>query len=391
VQREWLEKDYYSILGVAASATPKEITAAYRKLARKFHPDANPGDSAAEDRFKEVSAAYEVVGDPDKRTEYDEVRRMGPSASAFGGFDPTGGSGGARFDSGDLGDLLGNLFTRGRPGGGGRAGSGQSVAPRRGADVTSDLQLEFLDAIDGATASVSVDTNVRCDGCHGSGAAAGTAPRACPSCGGAGSVEQSQGGFSFRRPCPSCAGVGRVIEQPCRVCGGTGAVRRPNLVKVRVPRGMRDGQQIRVKGKGGAGTNGGPVGDLYVRVHVAPHPAFGRDGDHLTLVVPISYPEAALGADIELPTLDGDNVTIRIPAGTRSGRTFRVRGRGVTTAKGTGDLLATVEVVVPADLSEAERSATEALAAALVGSPRDELRETVRAAGFTKGEESDNA
>lgn len=370
MQREWLEKDYYAVLGVTAGASQKEITSAYRQLARSLHPDANPGDQAAEDRFKEVSAAYDVVGDPDKRAQYDEVRRMGPAAGGFGGFDPSGG--GARFDVGDLGDLIGNLFSRGRPGGG---RTQASYGPRRGADVTAELHLDFLDAVHGATASVNVDTMVRCGDCHGSGAAPGTAPRPCPDCGGTGSLEENQGVFSFSRPCPSCAGVGRVIEQPCRACGGTGAVRRPNLVRVRIPSGVRDEQQIRVKGRGAAGTNGGPDGDLYVRVRVGSHPRFGRDGDHLTVTVPVTFAEAVLGAEIDLPTLTGDPVTIRIPPGTRSGRTFRVRGRGVTTRKGTGDLLATVEIDVPAELTDAQRRAVEGLAA-VSGSPRDAARET---------------
>jgi molecular chaperone DnaJ len=192
-----------------------------------------------------------------------------------------------------------------------------------------------------------------------------------------GSVQENQGPFSFSRPCGRCGGAGQFIEQPCRQCGGTGAVRRPQQVKVRIPRGVKDGGRIRVKGRGGAGTNGGPDGDLYVQVHVRPHPVFGRDGDHLTLNVPVSYPELVLGAEVELPTLDGDTVTIRLPAGTRSGRTFRVRGKGVTSAKGTGDLLATVELVVPTDLDAPTRAAVDALAAAATESPRERLRETV--------------
>lgn len=369
MQREWLEKDYYSVLGVDAGASAKDITAAYRKLARTFHPDANPGDRAAEDRFKEISAAYEVVGDPEKRQQYDEVRRMGPAG--FGGFEP--GAGGVRFDVGDLGDLIGNLFTRGRPGPG---AAGATFGPRRGPDVTADLHLDFLDAARGATTSVHADTTVRCDDCRGSGAAPGTSPRTCPDCGGTGAVQDNQGPFSFSRPCGRCGGAGQFIERPCGACGGMGAVRRPRSVKVKVPRGVRDGQQIRVKGQGGAGTNGGPDGDLFVRAHVRPHPVFGRDGDHLTINVPVTYPELVLGADIDVPTLEGSTVTIRLPAGTKSGRTFRVRGHGVTTAKGTGDLLATVDVVVPGDADADVRAAVETLASVL-SPPRDQLRDTV--------------
>jgi molecular chaperone DnaJ len=376
VQREWFEKDYYEVLGVSKTASPKEITSAYRKLARQLHPDANPDDPVAEDRFKEVSAAYEVVGDPEKRAEYDEARRMGPMA---GGFGPPGAGGagfaapgGVRFDSGDISDLIGNLFSRGRAGGA-NASPPPTSGPRRGADVEADLHLSFEDSIQGATTTVNITSDVRCPDCSGSGAAKGTSPRVCPDCRGTGAVDEDQGFFSFSRPCPSCAGRGRIIDSPCPTCSGVGAVRRPRQVKVRIPQGVRDGQRIRVKGKGAAGANGGPDGDLYVRVHVESHPMFGRTGDHLTITVPITYPEAALGADVAVPTVDGEPVTIRVPAGTRSGRTFRVRGRGVTTTKGRGDLLVTVELAVPQTMSDDERRALEAYAAALGESPRAHL------------------
>lgn len=370
VQREWFEKDYYSVLGVPESASQKEVTSAYRKLARKLHPDANPDDPAAEERFKEVSAAYEVVGDPDKRAQYDEVRRMGPTAGAFGGGGP--GAGDVRFDVGDLGDLFGNLFGRGRGGGG---PTDRPTGPRRGADIEASLTMTFEDSTRGATTTVNVNSDVRCPDCHGSGAAAGTSPHACPECAGRGAIEENQGFFSFSRPCPRCGGRGSVIDTPCPTCGGVGAVRRPRQVKVRIPQGVRDGQRIRVKGRGGAGANGGPDGDLYVRVHVEPHPMFGRKGDDLTLTVPIAFTEAALGADVKVPTLDGDPVTIRVPAGTPSGRTLRVRGRGVPTPSRRGDLLVTVEIDVPQQLSEDERSALESLAAVSGASPRAHLGE----------------
>lgn len=377
MQREWFEKDYYAVLGVSSSASAKEITSAYRKLARELHPDANPGDQAAEDRFKEVSAAYEVIGDPDKRTEYDEARRMGPMAGGFGpggagfpgGFGGAGGPGGMRFDTGDLGDLIGNLFSRGRAG----QQNAQPTGPRRGPDIESDLHLAFDDAIRGATTTVNITSDVRCPDCVGSGAAPGTAPKVCSQCGGRGAVDEDQGFFSFSRPCNACGGRGRIIEQPCPTCQGVGAVRRPRQVKVRIPQGVRDGQRIRVKGKGGAGANGGPDGDLYVKVHVGTHPLFGRNGDHLTLTVPITYPEAALGADVAVPTVDGERVTIRVPPGTRSGRVFRVRGRGVVGPRSKGDLLVTVEVAVPQHMTDAERSALEAYAASLGESPRAHL------------------
>jgi molecular chaperone DnaJ len=377
VQREWFEKDYYAILGVAKDASAKEITSAYRKLARELHPDANPGDASAEDRFKEVSAAYEVIGDPERRKEYDEARRMGPMAGAFGpggpgpgaGFGGFAGPGGVRFEGADLSDLIGNLFSRGRSGPQGPSSTG----PRRGQDIEADLHLSFEEAVTGVSTTVNVTSDVRCPDCHGSGARVGTAPRICPDCGGKGAVEEDQGFFSFSRPCSTCGGRGRVIDDPCPTCRGVGAVRRPRQVKVRIPNGVRDGQRIRVKGKGGAGANGGPDGDLYVKVHVGAHPLFGRNGDHLTVTVPITFPEAALGTDLAVPTLDGEPVTIRVPAGTRSGRTFRVRNRGVATSKGRGDLLVTVEIAVPQKLSDDERAALEAYASLSDESPRAHL------------------
>lgn len=373
MQREWFEKDYYGILGVSSTATPKEITSAYRKLARQLHPDANPGDQAAEDRFKEVSAAYEVIGEPDKRAEYDEARRMGPMAGGFGppggGGAGFGGPGGMRFEGGDISDLIGNLFSRGRAGPQERPPTG----PRRGPDIESDLHLSFDDAIQGVTTTVNITSAVRCPDCSGSGAAVGTAPRVCTECGGKGAVDEDQGFFSFSRPCNTCGGNGRIIDTPCATCAGVGSVRRPRQVKVRIPQGVRDGQRIRVKGKGGAGSNGGPDGDLYVKVHVGSHALFGRNGDNLTITVPITFPEAALGADIAVPTTGPEPVTIRVPPGTRSGRTFRVRGRGVAGTKSTGDLLVTVEVAIPQHLSDAERTALQAYADSNDESPRAHL------------------
>jgi molecular chaperone DnaJ len=364
-QREWFEKDYYRILGVSDSANAKEIKSAYRKLSRQYHPDANPGDKAAEERFKEISAAYDVVGDAEKRKEYDEVRRLGPAAAGF----PGDGGGGFRFDDlGDLGDVLGGLFGRAR-----RTRRG-GTGPHRGQDQEAELHLEFEDAARGVTTTVHLTSEAACSTCHGTGAKPGTSPRACPQCEGRGVLDDNQGLFSFSTPCPSCAGRGVVIDEPCPSCGGTGAERRTREVKVRIPAGVDDGQRIRLKGRGGPGRNGGPPGDLYVICRVMPHALFGRRGRDLTLAVPITFPEAALGADISVPTLEGAPVKLRIPAGTRSGRTFRVKGRGVHTQKGTGDLLATVEVTVPKKVSDEERKAIEALADASDGSsPRAHL------------------
>ncbi|QGG96772.1 molecular chaperone DnaJ [Actinomarinicola tropica] len=367
-QREWFEKDYYATLGVTESASAKEITSAYRKLARELHPDANPGDAAAEERFKEVSAAYDVVGDPEKRKEYDEVRRLGPMAGGFGAPGGAGGfggpTGGFNFSTEDLGDLLGGLFNRGRGGGGGATRT-RGAGPQRGRDLEAELHLRFEDAVRGVTTSVNLTSDATCSTCHGSGARPGTSPTVCSRCGGRGALEDNQGFFSFSQPCPACGGRGQVVEDPCPTCAGTGVERRPRTVKVRIPAGVDDGQRIRLKGRGDAGRNGGPAGDLFVVVSVAAHDVFGRSGRHLTLTVPVTYPEAVLGADIRVPTLDGEPVTLRVPAGTRSGRTFRVKGRGVQPAKGpSGDLLVTVEVAVPSQLSDAERAAVEALAAA---------------------------
>ncbi len=366
VQRDWFEKDYYKVLGVAETATPKEITSAYRKLARKLHPDANPGDDAAEERFKGVSAAYEVVGDPEKRTSYDEVRKMGPMAGGYGGFSgggaPGGAPGGAR-DMGDFGDLFGNLFGRGQP------GQAAARGPRRGADLEAGVTLDFQSAVHGATVTIQTSSDVKCPDCSGSGAAPGTAPRICPDCGGSGAVIDEQGPFSFSRPCMLCGGSGHVIDDPCPTCHGEGVVHRPRTIKAKIPAGVRDGQRVRVKGRGAAGANGGPDGDLFVVVKVTPDPVFGRSGDNLTITVPVTVSEAALGANIAVPLLDGDSVTIVVPEGSESGRKMKVRGRGVKTKKRVGDLVVTIVIDVPKNLTDEQRAALEAYGAA-TPSPR---------------------
>jgi molecular chaperone DnaJ len=385
-QREWFEKDYYKVLGVTQSATEAEIRRAYRKLAKQYHPDANPGN---DERFKEISAAYDVLSDPEKRTAYDEVRRLGPMGAGMGGFGPGGPGagrpgpggpgGGFSFNTdnlGDLGDILGGLFGRGRGGGspfggapgGGRAGNGA----RRGDDIEAELHLSFLDAVNGVTTALNLTSEGPCSTCHGTGAAPGTSPVVCPRCSGRGVLDDNQGMFSFSRACPECGGRGMKVETPCPTCRGTGTEVRPRQVKVRIPAGVDEGQRIRIKGKGGSGGINGTPGDLYVIVHVSPHALFGRKGRDLTITVPISYTEAVLGADVSVPTLEGP-VVVRIPPGTRSGRTFRVKGKGVPAAKGVGDLLVTVEVAVPTHLSTAEREAVEALAEASKQSPRSHL------------------
>jgi molecular chaperone DnaJ len=317
-----------------------------------------------------------VVGDPEKRKEYDEVRKLGPMGGMFGGGAPGDGSaGGFRFeDMGDLGDVLGGLFGRGRRGARGAGTTGRGTGPHRGQDLEADLHLDFEDAVQGLTTTIHLTSEAACSTCHGSGARPGTTPHTCPQCQGRGVLDDNQGFFSFSQPCPNCAGQGYVIDDPCPTCRGTGIEHRPREVKVRLPAGVADGQRIRLKGRGGPGRNGGPPGDLYVTARVGPHHLFGRRGDDLMLTVPVTFPEAALGADVRVPTLDGGSVKLRIPSGTRSGRTLRVKGKGVPGRKKTGDLLVTVEVAVPQDLTDDERKAVEALAAAADGrSPRAHL------------------
>ncbi len=355
VQREWLEKDYYKVLGVSSTASEKDITSAYRKLAKKLHPDANPNDPTAEERFKDVSAAYDVLGDPPKRKEYDEARRLGAGVGGFGrgaagGSAGPGGPGGVRFDYNDLSDLLGGAFGRRKPTGG----------PKKGNDLETELHLSFADAVGGLETSVNLTSDVACDMCSGSGAAPGTSPVICGKCGSRGVIDDNQGLFGFSRPCPACRGTGMRVETPCPKCSGTGVARKSRRIKVRIPAGVQDGQRVMFKQRGDAGRDGGPPGDLYVRVQVAPDSRFGRKGDDLTVAVDVSFPDAALGTLLPVPTMDGQ-VTLRIPPGTRSGRTFRVRGKGV---KG-GDLLVTVRITVPKALTDEQRHLVEQLRDAL--------------------------
>ena len=365
-QREWFEKDYYKVLGVADDASAKEITKAYRKLARESHPDTHPGDAAAEERFKEISAAYDVLGDESKRKEYDEVRRLGPMAGGFGPGGP--GAGGINFNVGadGLGDLLGQMFGRGRRGGGASAAAG----PQRGGDVEAQLTLSFLDAAKGLTTSLHLTADAQCSTCHGSGARPGTQPKVCSQCGGRGVLDDNQGLFSFQSPCRGCRGAGVVVEYPCATCRGSGIEHRPREVQARIPAGVADGQRIRLRGRGAPGRNGGPHGDLIVECRVQPHALFGRDGDNLTVRLPITFAEAALGGDIDVPTLDGPRVTLRLRPGTQSGSRHRVKGKGIQTAKHSGDLIVTVDVQVPSELTPEQRAAVEAFAAATTVSPR---------------------
>ena len=378
-QHDWLEKDFYKILGVSEDVSEKELTKAYRKLARQFHPDANPDDKSAEERFKEISEAYDVLSDAERRQEYDQIRKYGPAAGIFGGGGPRGGNpfGGAAgdgagfdFDGGNLSDILGGLF------GGGRRGAAPGTGPRRGDDLEAELTLSFDDAVGGVTTSIHLTSDAACDTCHGSGAAPGTSPEICAQCQGRGVLDDNQGFFSLSQPCPRCGGRGRVVTDPCPTCRGSGIERKPRQVKVRIPAGVKNGQRIRLKGRGGPGRNGGPPGDLFVVVRVGHHDLFGRKGDNLTIEVPITFAEATLGAKVTVPTLDGSTVTLKVPPATPSGKTFRVKGRGVRSKKSQGDLLVTVKVDVPADLTEDQRAAVEAFGAATTHSVRDHLTGT---------------
>ena len=375
VRREWFEKDYYQVLGVPKNASASEIKKAYRKLAQDHHPDRNRGNKDAEDRFKEISAAYDVLGNEEKRKSYDQVREM--SQSGFGGGFPGGGfpgAGGQRvhvggFNVEDLGDLFGGLFGGG--GGRGRRGGRRGQASR-GADLETEVRISFDDAMTGTTVPVKIRGAAACQTCHGSGAEPGTQPAVCPQCGGSGQVAVDQGMFQFAQPCPRCGGAGRIVEHPCQTCGGSGSVHRTREFSVKIPAGVKDGQRIRVSGRGEAGAAGGAAGDLFVRVRVAPHRIFGRRDADLTLELPVSYTEAALGANVKVPTLNGP-VTLKIPAGTSSGKTFRVRGKGAPRKNGHGDLLVTVQVDVPKKLSREEKDLLARLQDAQKESPRSAL------------------
>jgi molecular chaperone DnaJ len=382
--KDFLEKDYYKALGVAKTAKPAEIKAAYRKLARKYHPDANKGDASAEERFKEISEAYSVLSDEKRRKEYDEARSL-----FGGGFRvPTGsrqGGGGFNFDLGDifggagdaaggLGDLFGGVFGRGR--------TTTQARGRRGADVETETTLSFSDSLDGTTVALRLPVEGPCPTCHGTGAKAGTMPRVCPACDGTGQSSRNLGTFGISEPCRECRGRGMVVDDPCPSCSGSGRAMSSRTIQTRIPAGVADGQRIKIAGKGAPGERGGPAGDLYVRVHVKPHPVFGRSGADLTVKVPVTFAEAALGAEVKVPAPRGGQVTVRIPPGTQTGRKFLVRGKGVRRKDGTnGNLLVTVEVQVPQDLNGKARSAIEQLREATAGpDPREDLLERAKEA-----------
>ncbi len=379
VRREWFEKDYYSTLGVPKNSSAADIKKAYRKLAQKHHPDANAGDKDAEERFKEISAAYDVLGDEEKRKQYDEVREM--AAAGYTGGMPGGGAGaGGRVryenvdfggaDFADIGDL-GDLFSMFR-GGGGRSGARSRRGPARGADLETEVRISFEDAMQGTTVPVRIKGPATCATCGGSGAEPGTSPVTCPQCGGSGTISVNQGPFSMSQSCPRCGGRGTIIEHPCHTCHGSGTVTKTRRFSVKIPAGVKDGARIRVAGRGEPGPPGAPPGDLYVVVRVAPHKLFGRKGSDLTLDLPVTYSEAALGANVPVPTLNGP-VTLKVPSGTKPGRTFRIRGKGAPKKGGHGDMLVTVNVDVPSKLSREEKDLLKQLKDAERESPRKRL------------------
>jgi molecular chaperone DnaJ len=386
---DWANKDFYKVLGVAKDASQAEIKKAYRKLARENHPDSKPGDKVAEERFKAIAEAYDVVGDDEKRAKYDEMRTLfggGGFGGGFGGggFGGPGGVGGPGFDVNDL-FAGGQRTTGGPPGSGGIGdlfggmfgGQGQRRrTSRRGSDIETTTSIGFTEAVEGVTVSLRLASDAPCAECRGTGAKAGSMPRVCPECDGVGMRAASVGGaFTMNETCPSCRGRGMVVDDPCPACHGSGRGLSDRTIQARIPAGVRDGQRIKLRGKGAKGEHGGPPGDLYVVVKVAPHPVFGRSGDNLTVKVPVTFDEAALGAEIKVPTLHGAPVTVKVPPGTPSGRTLRVRGRGAPRKDGTpGDLLVTVDVQVPATLSDEARAAVEAYRSATAGSdPRSTL------------------
>jgi molecular chaperone DnaJ len=346
----------YETLGVAKNASPEEIKKAYRKLAREYHPDKNPDDKAAEDRFKEVQNAYDLLSDPEKREQYDRFgspNGRGPGPGAGFNWSATEG-----VDFGDLSDLLGGMF-----GGGARFGGARPSPAQRGNDVEVQVNLSFEDALKGVETKIPVTLEVACHTCHGSGAKPGTAPTICPVCNGRGVVSESQGFFSLSQPCPRCRGNGTIIEDPCPTCRGTGRERRTKRYTVKIPAGAKDGTRIRLRGKGEAGWNGGPAGDLYVVTRVEPSKTFTRRGDDLMVDVHVPFADAALGTTAKVPTPDGGEVSVKIPAGSEDGKLLRVRGKGAPHLKGSGrgNLIARVKIDVPKKLSKKERELLQQL------------------------------
>jgi molecular chaperone DnaJ len=339
------KRDYYEVLGVTREASDDDLKKAYRKLAMKHHPDRNPDNPSAEERFKEAKEAYEVLSDPNKRSAYDQYGHAGvdPTAAGAGGFGPGFGGFADAFS-----DIFGDIF------GGGRGGGRSNVY--RGADLRYNLEISLEDAARGTETRIRIPTMEECESCKGSGAKPGTQPKVCPTCGGAGQVRIQQGFFSIQQTCPKCHGSGRVIPEPCPTCRGAGRVKQHKTLSVKIPSGIDNGDRIRLSGEGEHGVNGGPPGDLYVQIHVKRHPVFEREGDDLHCEMPISFTTAALGGEIEIPTLDGA-AKIRVPHETQSGKVFRLRGKGIKGVRSSapGDLMCHVVVETPVNLTDAQK------------------------------------
>ena len=358
--------DLYKLLGVEKRATPEEIKKAYRKLARQNHPDRNPGDAKAEARFKEISGAYDVLSDADKRKQYDRGSLFGGGGAPGGGAAPGGFS--------DIGDIFSNLFGDRVPGSGGGRTTPPPRRPERGRDLEAEVTVTFAQAMEGAQIPLTVPTAQGCNTCHGTGARPGTAPKICPRCQGRGIESEGQGLFSISTPCSRCGGAGTVIEDPCPTCQGSGVTRTIKKYRVNIPAGVKDGSKVRLAGKGEPGPHQGAPGDLFVITRVQPSAIFSRKGEHLEVEVPITFPEAARGAEVEVPTLNGSK-RLRVPAGTRSGTVQRLRGEGPPRlgAKGRGDIHYRFMIDVPASLSREQSDAVDKLSEVMSGDPRSQL------------------
>ena len=354
------KRDYYEVLGVSKGASEDEIKKAYKKMARKYHPDLNPGDKAAEESFKEVNEAYEVLSDPNKKARYDQY--------GHAGVDPNFGAGGAGFDGnfdfGDLGDIFGSFFGGGFGGGGRRTNPN---APQRGESIRMSLAISFEEAAFGCEKEITVDRMEECGTCHGSGCAPGTSPEVCPDCHGSGQVQVRRqtpmGVFATSSPCPKCGGKGRIIHQPCKDCHGTGTARKRKTIQASIPAGIDNGQTISIRGQGHAGKNGGPAGDLLITITVRPHELFRREGTSVLCEAPITFTQAVLGAELEIPTIDG-KVKYDLPEGTQSGTTFRLKGKGIPSinGRGRGDQYVTVYIETPRNLNKEQKEALKKFA-----------------------------
>ncbi len=355
------KRDYYEVLGLGRDASEAELKKAYRRLAMKYHPDRNSDDPAAEEKFKEASEAYEILTDPQKKEAYDRFGHAGVDPNQGGGFSGQGGFGDI------FGDVFGDIF------GGSRSGRS---GPARGSDLRYELELPLEKAVSGQTTEILVPVLASCKGCGGSGAKEGTSPSNCGECNGTGQIRVSQGFFSLQQTCPRCRGQGQVITDPCKPCGGAGRVRREKTLSVKIPAGVDSGDRIRLSGEGEAGPNGGPAGDLYVQIEVIDHPIFVREGKHLYCEVPISIADAALGGEIEVPTLEG-RVNLKIPSETQTGKVFRLRGKGVTQVRsaGIGDLLCKVVLETPVSLTDKQKALLKEFKESLEGNPKHSPKE----------------